>query len=253
MNPSFNVKLAMYAGEILLRNGAETFRVEDTITRILKHYNYEITETIATTTGIYICAVDKYGNAITLVKRIHHRTIDLNNIVEVNTISRDICEGRICAKRAYDELVKIHTTLTYPDSIMILGWMMSCFGFAYILNNSLKEAFATLLVSFISGAFAVKYCKKLSRIAYPCIVSGFTAFVAIVISLLFNLVMDNIIISGMMPLVPGVAAVNAVRDLLNGDYVSAQARFLDTLVVAICIALGVGFALAVYVNVGELI
>ncbi len=254
MNQSFNVRLAMYAGEILLRNGSETFRVEDTITRILKHYDFIVVDAISTTTGIYVSAVDKDSNAITLVRRIHDRTINLNNIVEVNAVSRKICGGEICAQRGFYELVKIYNTVTYPDHVLIFSWAVACFGFAYILNNSLNEAFATLFVSFISGVFAIKYCKKLSRIGYPFIVSAFTAIIAIAVSCLFdNLVMDNIIISGIMPLVPGVASVNAVRDLLNGDYMSAQSRLLDLIVVAICIALGVGLALTIYVNIGDLI
>ncbi len=254
MNTAFNVRLAMFAGEILLRNGSETFRVEDTITRILKHYEFIVIDTISTTTGIYVSAIDKDGNAVTLVRRIHDRTINLNNIVEVNTISRDICEGRICAQKAFDELVKIYNTVTYPDHVLIFSWAFACSGFAYILKNSLAEAFATLFISFIVGFIAIKYCKKLSRIAYPFVVSALTATASIIVASFFDgLIMDNLIISGIMPLVPGVACVNTVRDLLNGDYMSAQSRLLDLIVVAICIALGVGLALSVNVKIGDLL
>lgn len=254
MNSSFNVKLGMYAGEILLRNGAEAFRVEDTISRILKHYGYVSVDTISTTTGMYVCVVDKDGTVTTLVKRIHDRTINLNNIAEVNSISRKICEDKISATDAYNELVQIYNTITYPDYIQILSWAISSFGFSYILNSSFNEAFATLFVGLISGTFAVKCCKNFSRIAYPCTVSAFTAFIAILVSIISkDLIMDNIIISGIMPLVPGVASVNAIRDLLNGDYMSAQTRLIDVIVVAICIALGVGFSLGIYVHLGDLI
>lgn len=254
MDTSFNVKLGMYAGEILLRNGAETFRVEDTISRILKYYGYISVDAITTTTGMYVTAVDNDGNVTTLVKRIHDRTINLNNIAEVNAISRKICDGKINAEDAYNELVQIYKTTTYSDCILIFSWAIASFGFSYILNNSFAEAFATLFVGFISGSFAIKCCKNLSRIAYPCTVSAFTAAIAIIISMIFeNLVMDNIIISGIMPLVPGVASVNAIRDLLNGDYISAQSRILDVMVVAICIALGVGFALGFNVFLGDLL
>ncbi len=65
--------------------------------------------------------------------------------------------------------------------------------------------------------------------------------------------MDNIIISGIMPLVPGVAAVNAIRDVLNGDYMCATARILDVMLVAICISLGVGFSLSIYFYIGAVL
>ncbi len=247
MNASFYVKLAMFAGEILLRNGAEAFRVEDTISRILKHYKYSTVETLTTTTGIHISIVDDDDNVTTLVKRIHHRTIDLNKIADVNAISRRICEDKICAYSAFKELEIINSSVTYRDETLILSWAIACAGFAYILNDSLYEAVATLFISLLSGTFAIKGCKNLSRIAYPCTVSAFTAFIAILVShFAYGLNMDNLIISGIMPLVPGVASVNAIRDMLNGDYMCAQSRLLDAISVAICIALGVGFSLSLY-------
>lgn len=252
MNSAYYVKLAMYAGEILLRNGAEAFRVEDTIYRILKHYNFSTVETITTTTGMYVSVVDDADNATTLIKRVHTRTIDLGKIASVNDISRKICDDKIGAKEAYLELESIHKSVTYPDYVLIWSWALSTFGFGYILNNSLKEAFVILLVGLITGTFAIKLCRNFSRIAYPCVVSAFIAFVSIIASTLCTgLIMDNLIISGIMPLLPGVASVNAIRDVLNGDYMCAQSRILDIILVSICIALGVGFSLSIYVYFGE--
>ena len=39
--------------------------------------------------------------------------------------------------------------------------------------------------------------------------------------------MDTVIISAIMPLVPGVAITNAIRDTLQGDYLSGGARVLE--------------------------
>ncbi len=254
MTSSFKVKLAMFAGEMLLRNGAEAFRVEDTITRILKHYGYVVVETITTTTGIYVSVVDENEVATTLIKRIHTRTIDLNKIAEVNAISRKICEDKILPKDAYDYLLDLEKAVTYPNIILIIAWAFSSAGFAYILNNSFQEAFLTLIVGFISGTFAIKYCKGLSRIAYPFVVSTFIGILSIIVSVLFKGVnVDNIIIGGVMPLVPGVASVNAIRDVLNGDYLSAQSRMLDVMVVAICISLGIGFSLSTFLFIEQLL
>lgn len=53
---------------------------------------------------------------------------------------------------------------------------------------------------------------------------------------------DKIMIGNIMPLVPGVALTNAIRDLFSGDLVSGLWRFIDALLLAASIALG--FALA---------
>ena len=58
--------------------------------------------------------------------------------------------------------------------------------------------------------------------------------------------LDTVVIGSIMPLVPGVAITNAVRDTLQGDYISGCARILEAFLKAI--ALGVGVAFAVFGN-----
>lgn len=56
--------------------------------------------------------------------------------------------------------------------------------------------------------------------------------------------MDIVIISSIMPLVPGVAITHAIRDTLQGDYLSGAARILEAFMTATAIALGVGTGFA---------
>ena len=56
--------------------------------------------------------------------------------------------------------------------------------------------------------------------------------------------MDTVIISGIMPLVPGVAITNAIRDTLRGDYISGGARVLEAFVTAAAVAIGAGVGIA---------
>ena len=55
--------------------------------------------------------------------------------------------------------------------------------------------------------------------------------------------LDKIIIGGIIPLVPGIALTNAIRDVANSDYVSGTIRAAEALLIAVSIALGVGFVL----------
>ena len=48
----------------------------------------------------------------------------------------------------------------------------------------------------------------------------------------------------MMPLVPGLALTNAIRDTLQGDYISAGSRMIEALMIAASVALGVGAGLS---------
>ena len=49
----------------------------------------------------------------------------------------------------------------------------------------------------------------------------------------------SILVGSVMLLVPGVSLVNAVRDFAEGNYIGGGVRFLDALMVALGIALGV--------------
>ena len=46
-----------------------------------------------------------------------------------------------------------------------------------------------------------------------------------------------------MNLVPGIAITSFIRDLLSGDYLSGALRFMESMIVAGAIALGVGIVL----------
>ena len=54
---------------------------------------------------------------------------------------------------------------------------------------------------------------------------------------------------GIMPLVPGLAFVNAIRDLADSDYLAGTVKMIDAVMVFVYIAIGVGTALSVYHHV----
>jgi len=56
--------------------------------------------------------------------------------------------------------------------------------------------------------------------------------------------MNFMIIGSIMPLIPGVAFTNSIRDIADGDYISGAVRMLDALLVFFCIAIGVGMGIA---------
>ena len=55
-----------------------------------------------------------------------------------------------------------------------------------------------------------------------------------------------IIIGGIMPMVPGVAITNAIRDTLQGDYVSGGARMMEACMEAGAIAFGACIGILLY-------
>ena len=71
--------IAIKAGAIMLENGAETYRVEDTIHHILKLYPHSESSSFVVATGIIVTLYEKEKQPLTVVKRIRRRNVNLNS------------------------------------------------------------------------------------------------------------------------------------------------------------------------------
>lgn len=241
------MRTAICAGELSLKSGAETYRAEDTMTHILKTSGCSYIEVHATITGIMATLWDeKMDEPITMISRMKERGTHLYKIVQVNDISRRYCGGDITLEEAYDEIQKIGTEL-YRQNSKSISIMLVVTGFTLMFGGGWIEILASLIVG---GALAVsvRLCSRLLlNVMIQDIISAFIlAGTAVLLKEWMMPVMhlDTVIIGAIMPLVPGVAITNAVRDTLQGDYVSGCARILEAFLRAASIAIGAGVAMA---------
>ena len=74
--------------------------------------------------------------------------------------------------------------------------------------------------------------------------SALTTAFALLITGLFSMGDTSpIIIGAIMPLLPGLAMTNAIRDTMRGDLVSGVARGAEALLVAVALGTGAGLVL----------
>ena len=109
------------------------------------------------------------------------------------------------------------------------------------------EAFVAIFVGcvvFAWSLFAGKHgiSKILVHIVGGIIIASM-ALAAMQIPAFGNLRMEGIVTGGIMPLVPGLAFVNAIR------YLAGTVKMIDAVMVFVYIAIGVGAALTVYHHV----
>ena len=81
------LRLALFIGELMLSNGAETYRVEDSILRICKSRGFYYINVFTSPTVIIIS--DDRFDGLTFMKTIKSRSIDLNKISLLNNFSRE--------------------------------------------------------------------------------------------------------------------------------------------------------------------
>jgi uncharacterized membrane protein YjjP (DUF1212 family) len=69
------------------------------------------------------------------------------------------------------------------------------------------------------------------------------AFIALAALALFNGAQEPVITGVIMPLLPGLAMTNAIRDTMRGDLISGLARSAEALTSAVLLSAGVAAAL----------
>lgn len=242
------LKFAMQAGEIMLRSGAETSRVEDTIGRILSVYNLDVVEAFVTPTGIFATIDDEAIEMTTLVKRIRYRSTRLDKVALVNDLSRKFVAGNIALPDAMIQLNKIDQTPPYPPYISISATGLVSAFFTVVFGGNLRDCVVSLIIGTFLGFMQHYFIKaKSSRFLIDLIGGCLIGTLALLFTKLIPMTnLDPVIIGSIMPLVPGVAITNAIRDTIEGDLLSGVSRGVEAFFVAVSIATGVGIVLKIW-------
>lgn len=229
------INACLLAGKVLIENGSEMTRVIDTMKRIAHNAGIKDPEIFVTVTGIMM-SVDSLPNA--QVISIAHRTIELEKVRRVNELSRHFAEGVISLSELESKLDKIdNDTPTFPFWLRLLAASILSAVLLIIFTKEYVDAPA----GFVAGGvgFAVFwYFNHHFKIQFlsEFIASLVIGIIAVgTVKLHLGVYLDNIIIGGVMPLVPGVPITNAVRDLISGNLISGPARAIEALLSAVAI------------------
>ncbi len=257
MNYKLLVDTAMLAGEIMLLGGAETYRVEDTMTRILKTSGLEIAETFVTPTGMFVTLNDSSIDAITLVKRVDNRVTNMAHIYETNNISRKYCSGVISLEEAYKSLKEVREKKLYNEFLYHISTIMASLFFTIVLGGD----FFNSIIAGLNGGCIVFVNMITKKIKISTFVKNLVSSTLIAFnSMIFlhvlgeRISLDTLIGGSVMPLLPGVAITNAIRDTLQGDYLSSGTRAIEAFVSATSTAAGIGIGMAIYaISFGDIL
>ncbi|QED48198.1 threonine/serine exporter family protein [Cytobacillus dafuensis] len=240
------IDLCLLAGKIMLQCGAETYRVEDTMTRIAASLGIPSSHSYVTPTGI-IFSID--GTEPAKLIRIYDRTTDLYKVTVVNGISRKISSGEISANEAFKKLMDIEkANYTFPLYQQILAAAISSGCFLMMFLGQWKDFIPAIITGGL-GFICFVYIHNLVKIKFfsefmASVVIGLSAY--ILVSLGIGVQLDKIIIGSVMPLVPGLLITNAVRDLMAGHLVAGLSKGAEAFLTACAIGTGIAIVFAFY-------
>ncbi len=231
-------------GYQLAMSGAETYRIEETITRIFAAYGITA-EVFAIPNCLTVSLETEKQKPMTRMRRIGHHGTDLDSVERYNNLSRKICAEKpdpAVAAKWLEETIA--SKRQYSFWIYVLGNVLGAAGFILAYNGSFTDAVCAaicgLFVGFISYALGkLKVNMFFSTIA-SAFALGLTAYTAGSLGLLVST--EGVIISSLMLLVPGLLFTNALRDIIYGDTNSGINRIVQVLLIGVAIALGTGSA-----------
>lgn len=242
------LEVAVQAGYILLENGAELFRVEETMDRICSRYEVRSGSFFALSHVIFMTSGSDKEETFAKVQYIPVRGSRLDRVAAVNQLSREIEKERLSITEVKERLDQIQVMPGESSIMQILASGIGSSCFCYLIGGTLRDS----LSAFVSGIFLYVYVIFLSSSYLSKIVGNIgggvvAAFSCVILYLLhFGEHLNFIIICSIMPLIPGVVFINAIRDIVEGSYISGLVRMLDAILTFFWIAMGVGLVLSLF-------
>lgn len=267
------------AGMLILENGGDTHRAEETAERICAAAGRPGSDVLALPTGIMITiapycgekeAPDSAGKSaghpvaccstpggesdapVSLIRRVKKRTINLTKLERVNRAARAFTDGKATLSDTLQALREIDSMPKANKYFSALCSGLSCGLFSLLFGGGWFELLVSLVcgltVQFIASSFKRTSIFHFAVSLIGGIVIAMLAVIAVTVAGTGDI--NIIIIGSLMNLLPGLAMTNAIRDAMTGDLVSGVARLADVLIIALSLAGGVAIVLSVFISLG---
>lgn len=270
------LELVTRIGEVLLKNGGEIFRVQQTMQLVAKAYGIPGFQVYVLANGLFV-SMQEEGRTITRpvesgdaagqehlfgqehlasqahlasqVRYVPLSSVHLGRVAAVNNLSREIVAQKYTVEEASWKIEQIDKLPFTSNAVQTLMSGLGAGAFCILFGGSLLDSAAAFLSGLVLWIFVLFLTARgANKIMVNILASALVTAMGVLFFHLFSFgdSMDMIVIGSIVPLLPGVPLTNSIRDYLNGDYLSGTIRMIDAVLVACCIALGVGIVLRVF-------
>jgi uncharacterized membrane protein YjjP (DUF1212 family) len=237
--------IAMRAGQIILESGANTARVEETISHIGTALGAELMEVYATPTGVIATGMAGAEHR-TRILRISRSSVDLSRVAAVLDVSRRAAEGWLDRQEVRAELEEIaHRPREYSHLLTTAAVAVACGSAAVLFGGGWRESLVALLAA---GAAHLPRNWLTERIPNRQLVAGLVAAIGASLGLLLVSMIQAplpapALLGSVLFLVPGLLMVSSTSDLFRGDTISGLARAASAALMLVSIGAGVWLVL----------
>ena len=238
--------MATDLGYELAMHGAETFRVEESISRVLEAYGVD-SEVFAIPNYLMVSILTDDGTPITRMRRIGAHGNDLDSVEKFSGLSRAYCNRRPEPKEGLRWLDMVRQQrIRYSLPMEYFGDFIGGGGFALLFGGNWMDAVCGGICGMVVG-FVNRLLSRNNSNPFFCTIA--TSFVMALFAYGFGALglsqsPDAAAIGALMILVPGLLFTNAMRDIIYGDTNSGLNRIVQVMLTAMAIALGTAVAWA---------
>ena len=231
-----DIRLICTAAQMVLENGGETYRVEETAMRMAVGLGLDDVNVVAFPTSIYVNVGERCR-----IRRITRRGTNTSRLARINDVSRRVERGEIDADKAEHELAAIAADGGWHQLTLVAGYGVSAASFSLLFGGD----FSTLLVTLAIGLLVQAIQPIFDHMSMGKLLFNFSGgFITAVLAeaaagVISYGSVNAAIIGGIMPMLTGLLMTTAVRDTMYGDLVSGICRAVEALLLASCVALGV--------------
>ncbi|MFR0734939.1 MAG: threonine/serine exporter ThrE family protein [Oscillospiraceae bacterium] len=224
--------------------GAETYRVEETIVRLLGAYGVE--GSAFSIPGCIIVSLETAEEKhTTRMHRAAYSSTDLDGIERYSGLCRRICQEKPPVQEAMAMIqAEKQATKSYRFPTLLMGYFLAAAGFSMFFRGTLLDALCAGLSGLATGLCLYFMNKLHANLFFKTVAAGFVlallAHGLAIAGLAHNV--DAAIIGALMLLVPGLLFTNSIRDIIYGDTMSGVNRLVQVLITAVALAVGTGAA-----------
>lgn len=245
------VEYTLNIGRQMMECGAEAWRAENTMARILRAYGLEVLDahSIATQAVVTVRMPDGYHYTSTCMILPEKTGTNLGRLELLNAAARRICEDPPPIEELPVCLDASGLRWSWSEAV---GYILGAGAFAVFFGGNLLDGLAA---AFLGGLIylmgQVRRFHQQNRIIYTvvaCFVSGILARLCAGIG--FGTHLDMVMIGDIMLFIPGLALVNGVREFFYSDILTGIYRTIEAVLGAGAIA--VGYAVSLMIGGGVL-
>ena len=228
----------------LALSGAETFRIEETMRRIIGAYGIEC-QAFAIPNCVMVSLEAANGKPLMVMKRVGFHGNDLEAVEKLNALSRRICAETPAPEVAAQWLKEtLAARRTYSAAAYYLGNFLSAAGFCPVFGGTMRDSLWAGLMGLIIGFVSRQMDKWETNPFFSTIAAAFLMAVPAYLLAGLHLLdyVDAVIIGSLMILVPGLLITNSMRDIIYGDTNSGINRIVQVFLSAFAIAMGTAAA-----------